>query len=310
MNQLKIQLLKFVESLKINKLFLVCIGIAFSCIFIACKKNEMPLKIEKMMEVKKTENITIFVHGTHTDLLTEVFKRVLFIPKHLTSILDLDEYSYVKWFVDKMALADPAQFPLNSFYAIGWSGILSSQERVNAAENLYNEITKLVLDLRSKGVEPKITIIGHSHGGNVALNLAKIHQASHVSKDSFKINKLVLLATPVQEETENFIESDIFEKVYSIYSNADMIQVLDPQGLQNAKSSFFSHRRFKHHDKLKQTKLKVNDRAILHEEFVFHNFPKILPKLIEVMDKLVGNDHEHLLKVEFKNGEIINIEIK
>lgn len=259
------------------------------------------------MEVKnkKIKNITIFVHGTHTDILTKIFKRVLLIPNKLTKIIDLDEYSYVKWFADKMIFTDPIQFTKDDFYAIGWSGILSPKERFIGSQIIYSEITKLVSQLNAENIDFKITLIGHSHGGNVALNLAKINE-----NPPFKINRLVLLATPVQEETENLIESDIFEQVYSIYSTADMIQVLDPQGLQNAKLSFFSNRKFKHHDKLKQAKLKINDRAIFHEEFIFHIFPKILPKLLEVMQKQICDENEHLIKIEYKKNKIVKIEVE
>lgn len=341
---IRLKLIKYFHNIKIYNTLILCVSIVlFSLIFIGCKKdmksNKVKLNIENPIEVKNNnvKNITIFVHGTHfSELLTKALKPVLFVPKKLTKASELDKNCYVKWFIDKASFADPIQFPIDYFYAIGWSGILSSQERLKAAQNLYNELIILTDDLRSNQIEPRITIIGHSHGGNVALNLAKVnnqnieklgmdeiqtHPASRVdfapaktvSRDNlinFKINKLVLLATPVQEETEKFIENDIFNKVYSLYSKADMIQVLDPQGLQNAKSSFFSHRRFKHHEKLKQAKVKINNRAILHEEFIFYNFPKILPELLDFMDKCIFDDREHLIKVEYKKNKIINIEVK
>ena len=242
MVQLQKLILKFVKSLNLlNRFLLSLLLITFSLFFMGCKKDSQ-LKIENILQVtnQKVKNITIFVHGTHTEILTQIFKRVLFIPNKLIKISDLDEYSYVKWFVDKMILTDPIEFPEDSFYAIGWSGILSPEERLKGAQNLYDEINKIVLDLKAQEIEPIITIIGHSHGGNVALNLAKVN-----SQSLFKVNRLILLATPVQKETESYIENDIFEHVYSIYSNADMIQILDPQGLQNATSSFFSHRRLR-----------------------------------------------------------------
>ncbi len=59
----------------------------------------------------------------------------------------------------------------------------------------------------------------------MVLNLAVIAKPA----DNIKINKLILLACPVQTETAHFTNHKMFKKIISCYSHADFIQTLDPQ---------------------------------------------------------------------------------
>lgn len=278
------------------------------CFFGCLKKNNIKSDINVIKRVNEVKNITIFVHGTHTYLLTKLFRQTLFIPNRLIKILNLNQFSYIKWFVEKIYTADPDNFPLDLFYAIGWSGKLSSYERYNAAKDLYYELLHLKNDIISSGFEPKITIIAHSHGCNVALNLAKV-QSDLLPEYKIKINRLITIACPIQDETEDFIKDEIFEKIYSIYSTADMFQILDLdfQGYQ-ANKSIFSRRRFKQIDKLKQAKIKINNRSISHIEFIFWNFPKFIPAIIKQMDLMPNDSIEHAILIKSKKGYIKNIE--
>lgn len=255
-----------------------------------------------MSNTNELKKITIFVHGTHTALLTTLLPKTLYIPWKLEKINDLNEHNYIKWLCEKVSHSDSDEYPLNSFYALGWSGILSHKARLIAAKNLSNEINKLVLLHENKDYQ--ITIIGQSHGCNVALNLA------YYLPKSIKIKKLILLACPVQDLTKDLINNIIFEKIYSIYSNWDLLQVFDPQKLQNSNATnFFSMRRFDHNNKLKQAKIEINGRGILHIEYIFWNFAKILSSIIKEMDKLPNDHLEHTIKVLYKNHQIKNIEI-
>ncbi len=61
-------------------------------------------------------------------------------------------------------------------YTYGWSGLLSQQRRRKEAIRFYNEISQELerLEIEEGILNPKVEIIAHSHGGNVALNLAGV----------------------------------------------------------------------------------------------------------------------------------------
>ena len=141
-----------------------------------------------------------------------------------------------------MHQACPEEFPLTSFYFFGWSGKLDFKARKQEAVRLYDELKKL---------DGAITIIAHSHGGNVALHLAEVAQARNDT--DFQIDRLILLATPVQEATAGFTAWPLFKKVIACYSATDATQILDPQGCYSSayknrkgdkKSPLFSRRTF------------------------------------------------------------------
>jgi pimeloyl-ACP methyl ester carboxylesterase len=131
------------------------------------------------------------------------------------------------------------QAPENHYYTFGWSGLLSSTQRLNDAKIFYQALVEEIERFRQKGIAVKVRLIGYSHGGNVVLNLA---QARHYFKQSppVLIDEVVLLGTPIQRETDHLINDDMFKIIYQIYSCADRIQKLDFFSLNR----FFSHRLF------------------------------------------------------------------
>ncbi len=66
---------------------------------------------------------------------------------------------------------------VSQFYTFGWSGLLSRQRRRQEALRLYNALSEEITKYENQGFKTKIIIAAHSHGGNVALNLAGINQA-------------------------------------------------------------------------------------------------------------------------------------
>jgi hypothetical protein len=158
----------------------------------------------------------------------------------------------------------------NDFFTFGWSGILSQNERRKESLRLYNVLCEKIEEYKNQGINPKIRILAHSHGGNVSLNLAAINEASNILKKNLdeknqtknihktikylkklsskkecqknngqkkfdycpqnidlKIDELILMGSPVQQETETLVYSDIFKQVYSLYSEQDVIQSMD-----------------------------------------------------------------------------------
>ena len=185
---------------------------------------------------------------------------------------------------------DPYNYPLEGFYAFVWSGKLCFKERMTAAEKLYASLQETIREYHELyGCIPKIRLITVSHGGNVALNMAQIHK----HKDKLAIDELVMLCCPVQHETEDCLQSPLFKKVYSLYSTADYLQKLDPQGVyqdnNHRDKSFFSGRRFKPHAKLKQVRIKVNGFTIGHLQFGSHKFMRLLPPMLNELSQWVMN---------------------
>ena len=237
--------------------------------------------------------ITIWIHGTRfirRPLFNTFFKGV----PSLKLALDLAPDYYLYQIAKTLNKTAPEIFPMETFYLFGWSGKIRTHVRVQAAEILYREIQRIVAEYRAKyNHYPDIRIIGHSHGGNVALYLAK----NKISPDDdLHIKELILLACPVQENTKKYVADAMFEKTYALYSTLDMVQVIAPQVVYNVhrtkrghlrtelKWNFLSGRCFDNHAQLAQVKIKVNGRALFHTEFSRPKFVGLLPHIIHMIN--------------------------
>lgn len=239
--------------------------------------------------------ITIFVHGTRR--LSKLFIHYTNKPNKLVAIKKIPATYTTKSISKSLAKVDPINFSKKHFYVFGWPGKLNHQARVAAAKILYDEITALVETLKKDGLHPTITLITHSHGGNVALNLATCITDN---KPTFQIDNLILLACPIQEQTRALVNHELFKKVYNIYSTSDLTQIIDPQGLhrenKNKKVAFFSQRTFDVCPTLKQAKIKINNRGVWHGGFLSTKFFTRLPGLLNTMEQL-PNDFGHFVKI-------------
>lgn len=253
-----------------------------------------------------TPHVTIWIHGTRgsaflpihaSKTLTLIEHEVALCPQGLTSAADLPTTYHQQRIAHILATIDHAQFPFENFYCFGWSGDLDPVARIIAAEQLYQELIQLIDAYKTHyGCAPYITLITHSHGGNVALNLAKI------STGDISIDRLILLACPVQEETRLYIDHPLFKQRYSLHSHTDMVQVLDVQKLhpfrhihkkikkkrslsplkkafkESAKLPLFSHRHFKAQIPLKQVSIRWEYTKPWNEEdiAIFSHFRKFI----------------------------------
>ena len=125
-------------------------------------------------------------------------------------------------------------------YTFGWSGLLTRSGRKADGLKLYNEIASEIKKLKKQNIEPKIRIIAFSHGGNVALNMAKAINENNNFKKDFLINELILIGTPVQRDTDYLINSDLFSGIYHFYSTNDLAQKID----HISATSHYCHQRF------------------------------------------------------------------
>jgi len=266
------------------------------------KKNisatESPKKTTPSAQLSNKEEhvITIWVHGTRSSELVHkyILKKLLFrkIGMHPAAAYE-KKYNRRK-IAETLAKQKTKRFVFDNFYFFGWSGILNHKKRKAAAIKLHAAILALQQEyFEQYGVKPKIRLITHSHGGNVALCLAKINSAANIEK--IKICELIMLACPVQKKTCHFINNDTFEKIYSLYSSMDIIQVMDPQGLPllqkyKAKKPFFSQRRFAPNKKLTQAKIKINGFGVMHVGFLLRKFITAMPYILDELDQWQVDD--------------------
>lgn len=237
--------------------------------------------------------ITIWVHGT-VIFRKPIYHQIFCDTSRLMPITSLPTDHHFRVLTSIIAEHDPEHFPLQEFYVFGWSGRLQNQERKDAANQLYHEIILLCERYKQKyGCEPTIRIIAHSHGGNVVLNMAKIKTTDEL----FQIKSLILLACPVQEKTMHLISAPMFQRVYSLYSSLDIIQIIAPQFKRacrphcfNAKHKHhyrippFSSRLFPTYSHLTQAKIKINDFPISHTRFSTKEFTSLLPTILQKLD--------------------------
>jgi len=246
---------------------------------------------------KMSHTITIWVHGTRA-LSKKVFPAFFKSIPGMQPASAYNEKNNLFTIAKTLSATDPANFPLENIYLFGWSGVLLSHARKQAARQLYKDLITLIQQRKQQyGTTPKIRMITHSHGGNVALYLAKIKKEF---APQIKIDELILLACPVQQKTINLIKDDLFKQIYSLYSKGDLIQVIDPQGVyaiikktllgkkkstNKQRTPFFSGRRFPNQDNLKQAKIKINGHAILHLDFILTKFLHHLPDILVELKK-------------------------
>lgn len=259
-------------------------------------KNELQIRKKIIIHTKKTKKtvladqaflaprITIWLHGTKSMSFVSDFVHA--VPHAgLKPIKSISSMYRIRSVMNALASSDPERFPIEHFYAFGWSGKLCFKKRHFEAMNLYAALNELVSEYQKKyALMPQITLITHSHGGNVALNLAAVENRNPALK-----LELIMLACPVQHETKEYVKDSLFERIYSFYSPADIMQIIDPQGLYttqtNRKLHFeLSERVFPTHPTVRQAELEINGSGISHIGFILERTIKILPALIDSLE--------------------------
>lgn len=168
--------------------------------------------------------LTIWVHGTARTALIPFETKRLHNTCALLPFSKLPTNSRPYLCAQALESGNAQDFATKYFYAFNWSGLLSHKKREMAAQIMYFELCNEIIKIKAEtGLEPIVTVITHSHGGNVALILAQINE-QHDNK--LKIDRLILLACPVQDRTAHLVGHDTFSRIYAFYSNKDFIQVL------------------------------------------------------------------------------------
>lgn len=250
--------------------------------------------------------LTIWIHGTTR--ITKLIPGGSEFVGHRTGMRKASEIapkSLHGQVVTTLCSAAPDHFAHEDFYFFGWSGKLDAQERERVGQQIARSISLLIDHYQKQhGKKPLIRVITHSHGGNVALNMATANMPNLI------IDELILLACPVQKKTMHHIKNPMFKQIYSIHSHWDMAQVLDMQGLPEFKELFqqllhtqsvqeakeiikslqtkqlLSERHFPGQDNLTQIRITKGIRDISHIEFFLEGFMKNLPMVMKKADAM------------------------
>jgi hypothetical protein len=261
---------------------------------IHCMRTDKPAVFTETLPENPCQQrtITIWIHGTKAFFSKFLFKNFFYTRKGLHSALSFDPQYHLREIAELLYAADPQAYCIEDLYFFGWSGKLSFKARHKAGKQLYIQLCALVKQYEEKyGVKPCIRIITHSHGGNVALNMACFNNELNLI-----IDELILMACPVQDRTCPLTAHETFKKIYSLYSRFDSIQVMDPQliyyllkkdftEIPIKPNSFFSKRDFPPLEKMIQVQLKLNTRGIMHLEFIANKFVGLLPMIINEINQ-------------------------
>lgn len=228
-------------------------------------------------------SITVFVHGTYPIpkiLRNSPFRKLMYCPQGLSLAKQLPADYHFHTIAQGCVDLNPSLYSLDQFYVFGWpSEKVYDSVRKKAASDLVVALEKVVSDYYAgHGIQPKIRLIGFSHGGNVVLNTANF--LTRLVQEQKIITEIWIFGTPVQQINHNLINSDNFHKVYSIFSETDWLQRMDPQGLHHKEirhAYFWSDRMFDKDASCIQVNFTVNNKSISHSYYrhIFKYFPII-----------------------------------
>jgi hypothetical protein len=110
------------------------------------------------------------------------------------------------------------------YFLFGHLGLLCQQYRADAGAELYQHICDTVVELKKQYKNVHVRVVTHSHGGNIALNLAR---AEHQYNRNLVVDDLIMYGAPIQVETAVYAYDPVFVRVINCYSEGDSIQSND-----------------------------------------------------------------------------------
>lgn len=125
---------------------------------------------------------------------------------------------------DMIAQATHRNHVEDAYFLFGHLGLLSREYRRQVAEELYQSLSDTVAQFLKKYWSVTVTLVVHSHGGGIALNLARAEQKY---KRGLVVDNLIMFGTPIQEVTAFQIHDPLFKRVINCYSDGDWVQGLD-----------------------------------------------------------------------------------
>jgi len=223
--------------------------------------------------------VTVWVHGTSRNPL---IKKWHTSPRGVTNFEEIPDDYTLKAIAIELDAHDKARFPKSAFYTFGWSGELSFKSRELAGRDLDLALRNIsAIHQMRYGHKPRLRLITHSHGCNVALNAS---DEMVLGEHTIAIDELVMLACPVQYATASKLKSRAFKHIFGLFSTMDLTQVMDPQGLNlegvESGGKLFSERRFLPQPNLIQAQIRWQGFGLSHVGFVRERFAKALPAIL------------------------------
>lgn len=117
------------------------------------------------------------------------------------------------------------------FFFFNWPGKRTTDHFFYAAKILYLEIKKIKSKLEEEYNQIEISIIGYSHGGNIAIIMT--HWIVKNNDNETIIDYIFLFGTPIGKITLNHINAKnnknkfIIKKIINLYNPEDWIQTFD-----------------------------------------------------------------------------------
>ncbi len=181
--------------------------------------------------VRPKINLTIWVHGTKPSQAFTKAKKLK--PSQMFYIPDLPTSHSAHIRLTLLEELDPDNFSLQHSYWFKWSGTATVKARRIAGEKLLHDVQKIITYYRDVlNYDPRITIMTHSHGGNV---LIRAMQHAEKNNIDITIDRTILFACPVFTKTKQHITLPQFKQVIVFFSPTDIIQVMDPQKITQFK---------------------------------------------------------------------------
>lgn len=201
-------------------------------------------------------------------------------------------------------------------YTFGWRAYLSSAHRSQASDFLYWALIKEVKRLKRSHKRVVVHLLGHSHGGNVCLNLA---YNERFYKKKLSIERLALFGTPIQHETEHLVNDSLFKRVYNITSQGDFVQRMDYFSTEGGYCKAHFDLEKADSRKVSQLSVTVNDWHPNHAELWFWGHPSVIkyrgkfplfpmpvslltPQIMALADEQVERCAQAELKIRVKNN--------
>jgi hypothetical protein len=225
-------------------------------------------------------------------------RKMIYAKPGLSLARELPDRYYFKQLAQSLCLADSEKYQEDHFYVYGWySSKVRPQMRIEEGRKLYSSLQDLTLKLQTQYGKIYIRCIGFSHGGNVILNMLSNLPFSTPNVEL----EIVLLGTPIQESTRNFINSPYICRAYSVFSDADWIQKIDAQRFHHncpTGAPFWSQRCFKPTDNVYQIKLKINGKSIGHLKY--RKIMRHLGEVLKQTDCLINQfPDQHMIDVDY-----------
>jgi len=235
--------------------------------------------------------ITLYIHGTKVLPGVNYFMQGYF-PAGLHQAESLCESYHPLSLISTLSTGKVPLCNRKDLYLYGWNGNLWPSSRLNAAKDCKKAILEQLITKEHSPENPLILrLLTHSHGGAVGLYLAGIIEEENLP---IEIKELILMGCPMQERTEALAACKCIKKIYNLYSEQDIIQIIDPQGIYpdvcNTQGlPLFSYRILNFSQKnMWNIGIKLNNKSLGHSDFIHTTFLRYIQQIINKAQK-----HEH-----------------